>query len=351
MGTEYFLFALLIFFLVFSFRILVYFIKKFLQTLGGGNQSSSNYPGTGILLQKSKSVFPLIKLFLGIALFFSSLIGILGFLAFSLKDRLVNNDLMRIDKLLLGQYPFIWLQTANNFFKIFDKIILISFNSIGLSMSIALFIFYLSKNRKFLSWYVMSIPLACIISLPFWFAFPANSPQNAFLSNVYNKKINAGVKESLDRYQPTSSVSYFQSKVGEMQRKRPPISTMPSMHVAWAIIIAFLTFKLNKKLAFLFFPWAIFSAVGTVYLAQHYFIDIIAAVPVALASLWISSLLLALEKKYYQNPAQDSKENQLKSQIRSDLNKLILPFKLIASLIAERILNNEKNELTLWKGD
>lgn len=325
LGTKYFIF-------VFYFLIFILFLKiwfwsapKIIESLEKKIFLISIFEINNIF-QGAKGILPLLKLLLGVSLFFSAVGAILGFFISSTKERLVNNQLIEIDRFLFGHYPFIWFQSPGNFLKNFDFLFIKSFLFLGFMLGATLVLFYLSRKRKFLSQYIIAVTSTVLIALPFWFFFPSNSPQNAFLNNVYEKEINTELEKSINYYQPTNLALNFQREIGEKQKTAPPISTFPSMHVAWAIIIVYLTFQYNRKTIFFTLPWVIFSSLGTVFLAQHYFIDFLAAFPVAGISLWFSSFLVQLEKKYYQNPEQDLKEKDFKVQIKKDLTEILFLF-------------------------
>lgn len=342
-GMSYFNVTFYFFIFLILLRLIFWITNKLVKVIEKKQGIKSNEKRYLSLRKKIIGFFPMVRLFAGIALFFGALIGILGYWANALKDRLVNNELNGLDHYIFGNYPFLWLQSTDNLFRKFDGIILYCFGLISVFISLAFIIFYLAKNRKFLSMYIISISLAVLISLPIWYLLPSNSPQNAFIKNVYGKELKEDIKESVVGYRPTNVVSEFQDKINNQQKTTPPISTMPSMHVAWAIIIAYLTFKLNKKLSLIFIPWAIFSTIGTVYLAQHYFIDIIVSIPIAVISLEIAKKLVRFEKKYYHNPQQDNNEVSAKENIVKYINKLLIPFRVLPSIIINRKLSDEDN--------
>lgn len=340
-GGVYFTFIFYFFIFILFLRIWFWLVKVIIKSLDKKSFSNFSFKIKKVF-QKIKGTFPFIRLFILISFFFSALGGILGLFAVSLKERLVNNQLMEIDKFLFfGRYPFAWAQDPNNILRSFDYLIVNSFFLLSLALGITLVLFYLIRDRKFLSRFIISIASAALISLPLWFIFPSNSPQNTFLNNVYQKEINPEITQVVNNYQPTALVTKIQNGIDENQRSSPPISTMPSMHVAWAIIIVYLTFLYDKRTIFISLPWAILSSLGTFYLAQHYFIDILVSFPVAALALWFSSLLVKFEKKYYQKSEQDLREDCVKNQIKNDLSRAF-PFKFIFLKI-KKFQKNRKN--------
>lgn len=51
------------------------------------------------------------------------------------------------------------------------------------------------------------------------------------------------------------------------------ISAMPSLHVTIAVLMAMTAFRLNKKLGYLAWGYALIVQIGSVHLAWHYAID------------------------------------------------------------------------------
>lgn len=350
-GMSYFIFVLYFFLLIVIFKLFRIFIKfiLLLPKSEKNNIYNNNKNCYSIKINTIKSklsgIIPLSRIFLGLTIFSLFSIGMLNLWRSSLKEMLINEILNESDRYLFGIYPFIWLQNDSSFFRNFDLFILISFQSLAVVMSLTLFILYIGGKRKFVSWYIMSFVISLIISQPLWYFFPSNSPQNAFLRNVYGKEMKSNIERLVKDYRPTGIVSTFQDKINDLQKANPPISTMPSMHATWSIIIALVAFKYNKRLLFLFFPWAIFSIIGTVYLAQHYLIDVIIAFPIAFLALLISYFLIKLENKYYHHPAQDELEGKFKENIRKEFKKIFIIKKLIKSLVLKRGIHLEQKVL------
>jgi len=161
-----------------------------------------------------------------------------------------------------------------------------------------------------------------MIALPLWYFFPANSPQNTYLNNVYNKQIDSSIKELTDNYQPNKYLLSFHKEIGVEQGEIAPVTTMPSMHVAWTIVIIYYLFKFKRKTIYFTLPWAFFSILGTVYLAQHYFIDILVALLVALLAICLANCLVKIEKRYYQEGKLDNQEKFFKEEVKKDLSRI-----------------------------
>ena len=200
---------------------------------------------------------------------------------------------------MFGSYPFFWLQNPANFLRYLAPLFLYSFSFLGLLIGISWLFLFLNRSRKFFSQYVIATTLVIMISLPFWFLFPANSPQNAYLNNVYSKEIDSSIKKSVEDYRTNEFLLRFYENVGVKPGDIAPVTTMPSLHVAWAIIIVYYLFKFRKKTVYFTLPWATFSSLGAVYLGQHYFIDVLVSLPVAFIAIGLTGYLFKIEKRYY----------------------------------------------------
>ena len=327
-GTKYFLFVIYFFWFYIFFKLYLFLgnrFSKFLEFRKGFNLLRGVFYIKNFYFKLKQffiGISSFIIIFLLIIIFFALVTSFLGKLAIDTKSRLINDTLMFMDKYILGNFGFVWCSNIK-FLNFLAPIISWSFGLLGLMMGIALIVFWLCKSRPFFSKYIISMSLVLIIALPFWYYFPATSPSNAYFANVYNKKIPYWIKVDLNKYNFDNYFFNFSKKFSSNQVA--PVSTFPSMHVAWAIIIFYLFFKLNKKTAFVFFPWCIFAILGTFCLAQHYFVDILLSFPLVLISILFSDLMVKIEKKYYKKNKRDFLEEKLKNEIRNDL-KIILNF-------------------------
>ncbi|PIV10389.1 MAG: hypothetical protein COS49_00745 [Candidatus Portnoybacteria bacterium CG03_land_8_20_14_0_80_41_10] len=327
LGIKYFLIVFVFAFYYIFFKLYLYlihwlspFINKekslkilLLTWLKGFSQSCSkiknNFLGIFFFL---RPVFPIV-------LFFTLVTFLIGLMAFQLKDNLVDDQLMKIDKSMFGSYPFFWLQNPANFLRYLAPLFLYSFSFLGLLIGISWLFLFLNRSRKFFSQYVIATTLVIMISLPFWFLFPANSPQNAYLNNVYSKEIDSSIKKSVEDYRTNEFLLRFYENVGVKPGDIAPVTTMPSLHVAWAIIIVYYLFKFRKKTVYFTLPWATFSSLGAVYLGQHYFIDVLVSLPVAFIAIGLTGYLFKIEKRYYRANRLDKQEESFKEQIKKDL--------------------------------
>lgn len=70
-----------------------------------------------------------------------------------------------------------------------------------------------------------------------------------------------------------------------------PVNCFPSQHVAIVSIPPIIFWKYNKKLSLLFWIWAILVSISTLTIKQHYFVDIIGGMILALVSVALADKL------------------------------------------------------------
>jgi membrane-associated phospholipid phosphatase len=166
---------------------------------------------------------------------------------------------------------------ANNVFKsVFDflaKPIIFSFLELSLIMGASVILLF--GQKKIFAGMIVSYFLAMAFALPLWYTFPVNSPNNYFLSR------NLQIKD----YEPVEIVVDLQEGIREAQKDSLPISTFPSAHVMWGMETAYFWALYRRWTMIVFVPWFLLMTLGTVYLAQHWAIDVLVAIPLAIIAI------------------------------------------------------------------
>ncbi len=219
------------------------------------------------------------------------------------KTGLWGNIISSWDRTIFGTNPGIWL--INNFSNtFFEKTILWVYGNIFWALTLIFLIsFFFSKNafRKL----ILSFSISWIIALPFWFFFPAISPDLMFRIDRLEM---ASPREKLAYNNFTPSIQLKNSleheeKVYKVNTKPSerfiPISTFPSMHAAWGTVIAYTGIVLCPWLGIALVPLSILNDFGAVYILEHYSVDIFLGIIIALISIFITEMLMRREKKYF----------------------------------------------------
>ena len=221
--------------------------------------------------------------FFFLTLGFSCFLLVLSGLTVSVQGRLVNETLMGWDRLVFGVYPFIWLHTAANplkpAFDFISPLIIYSFQALSLLVG-ASFVFFFSRRRNSAEM-VISFYLAMAMGAVFWFSFPVNSPNNFFLA----------AHADISGFAPNQRVLTFEDITRQNQKAQPPVTTFPSCHVMWGMVIVYLWAAYDKRTLFLTLPWFTLNVLGTVFLAQHYAVDALFALPLGLLAILIGRIL------------------------------------------------------------
>lgn len=126
-----------------------------------------------------------------------------------------------------------------------------------------------------------------------WMLFPALSPQDRFLDNIYELPVEESIEPYMAAYHPQEEITVFLEEVRGQKALLQflPTTTMPSAHVAWALLLVYYSYRAFRWLIVLFLPFAILSSIGTVLFAQHYFVDIPAGIAIGFLSIWVARRL------------------------------------------------------------
>lgn len=189
---------------------------------------------------------------------------------------------MNLDFSIFGTYPSLTLQRywADTDLEL---LVLHAYNSIFTIIywvGVYLVLFHFDNFRKF----VMSMVGVFVVALPFWIMFPAISPQQMYLENLLGISIPESIAHYIHNFTASSqTLAYigFQSDLW-MIPGGYAVTTNPSMHAAWGVIVAYWGTKSWKWLGILLIPWSVLNAIGTVYTVQHYAVDTLNGVLLAL---------------------------------------------------------------------
>lgn len=263
---------------------------------------------------------------------------LLSIWTFETASRLLNDVFMNIDEELIGSYPFISLHAFSvpGLEALIPKLVIVSFLGLGFVMGVTGFLLYVFSEKRWLySGYVVSILMVLAFSMPLWFFFPAVSPQNAYIDNVYETRVPPDIAGDIETLKEDPALSSFFERVRALQEARPPISTMPSMHVAWALITIYFLLRLSPRTSFVSLPWFFFSSLGTVYLAQHYFIDVVVALFLTGGVIIFSGYLA----RRWENSFGETKFwQEFRGELRDDLWSLFAIGKKITRTARERLV-------------
>ena len=211
--------------------------------------------------------------------------------------RLKDEVLMNIDLSLTRVHPFIYLASLILPDWFVGAVVFLFQNFALMLIAGAMYIFF--KNKIIFQKFSVAFCLALIFIFPLWLKFPAMSPQDRFIDNVYNLPVASALSGEITAYNPHLYVKQFLADVrtGKEKSSLPymPTSTMPSSHIIWAMILGYFLFRTNFVVGLITLPLLMLSSFGTVFLAQHYFIDILAGIMVSGVTVAMISFLVKIK--------------------------------------------------------
>lgn len=188
--------------------------------------------------------------------------------------------LRNIDLKLIGTDLTVWFEKYTNPY--ITELLIISYFSYYVLPSLTFVMLLYSGKNSFtynnIRFYILSIIFAWYSAFIFYLLIPAAGPDITFPQN-YNVKI-----ESITFF----SKWYFET-VTSYLRESQVRNTFPSLHFAIILIVNYFSFRYSKKyFYFCTLPLGFGLFIATLYMRQHYFIDLIGSLPVAFYSIFLA---------------------------------------------------------------
>lgn len=163
----------------------------------------------------------------------------------------------------------------------------------GMTLLLLLFV----KRDNLLRLAITTFVFSNIFAYPFFYLLPAPGPLYSFIINVRNIDLPDDISNAIKKYNPSvhtvkttkSIMEYF---VNKDRDNTGAVSSLPSMHATWALISAYFLWRFKRITLIFTIPWVILMLTGGLYFSLHYFIDYIAAIPIAILSILFSNLLI-----------------------------------------------------------
>lgn len=152
------------------------------------------------------------------------------------------------------------------------------------------FLFYFCFPRRVFRSYVLAVFITSVMGYIGYLFVPAIGPYEAF---VRPATITFGNYANFGTF---SEISRFADHIRELHVDKLPASDcFPSLHTAWTVLVLGFAFAHARWLLPLVLPWAVGTIVGAIYLQQHYLIDILAGVAVAVVGTFVAARFVADE--------------------------------------------------------
>jgi hypothetical protein len=213
----------------------------------------------------------------------------------------VNELLMRADHAIFGTYvPFEMHEQL--LFQSLSAPLVFCYLKLSLAMAVVfvgLCMFQFGRFRQF----VLAFLTIGFLAQPIWFALPATTPDEAYRLN------RVGVKVPLEIGLETAApIAHLNHDVFNLLEQLEPfqsvpaggrffITSLPSMHVAWGILVVWFGATLDRRLAIVLIAWGLLNAVGAVFTLQHYAVDAVAGGVVTVVAVALVRGLIALEAR------------------------------------------------------
>lgn len=205
-----------------------------------------------------------------------------------------SQALMEIDRDIFGVHPTIWLHQSGNPFKydldLASPYIINIYGELGMLISLLLLL-ALVFDPHLLFRVSVVFALSVFASVPFWVAFPALTPNETFLSNKLHAEVAPSLQHELASFAPNPLMSQIFTSIAENRDTGKDgyygITTIPSMHITWSVFVLYYGILLYRKFAIYLVPYFILTVFSTIFLLQHFTLDIIAGIIVGVVLIFL----------------------------------------------------------------
>lgn len=246
----------------------------------------------------AKEIAQPLRLLWPLTLFSLPLFALLSTLSKLLQGHTQDLWLNNLDNLIFGYSPFLYFPTVYNA-PIFEQLISLSYVYLTHVIAITLVLCLLLRKTVLIRVFTLSFLVSLVIGFPLYAAIPCQDPNNFFIQNQNSIELPSNMREQLNAYAPSSVVSGMTTKISNLEQLgedgAPPISCLPSDHAVWAILILFILYLLTPWSLALSLPWVFCVLSGGVYFGQHYVVDYIAGLIVAVICIFASNKLITRE--------------------------------------------------------
>jgi membrane-associated phospholipid phosphatase len=228
---------------------------------------------------KSREFLRNIALCVSVLLTYEALEGIVGILT-------SNGDVIYLSSVDKAIFGFSFTAAVQNFFfSTTATTIATIFYSTHIYLVLIAMVAFWIINKNLYRGYTYSIILTAYMGLITFALFPTAPP---WYSGVAHNLLTQGFNML------PNSINTIQQTLTSAEDK---LAAFPSLHAAYATLFAVYTIKINPKLGFFSIPFLIGVLFSTLYLGQHYLIDLIAGIAYSLLAFFIVEKLISNGKK------------------------------------------------------
>ena len=200
----------------------------------------------------------------------------LGLLGFELHDRTFDAALSRIDTLLLGVDPSLWLdgRAPRKLVDVLSFVYLFYVGWVYLSIVLECF----GREEKDREAFLLGLTLTYCLGYLGYLFVPAHGPIGF---------------HAQDYAHPLAGGPVFQTMTRAVESQGGAIGAFPSLHVGGAVFLCLFDLRRNRMRGLTYLPVVPLVALSTVVLRFHYLVDWVGGIAVALFALWVTPRALA----------------------------------------------------------
>ena len=219
-------------------------------------------------------------------------------------DRVVNMSerLMQWDYTVFGSYvPFALQDLASN--EVIDYLLVGAYLFLAVFLSLVLIFLIITKPMRYLRLYLFSFFLAAFLATPFWYLFPAVTPNEMYRENKLEVTESGPIRDYAKMQSAKTSDRVTTLLAGLSQNASRPeeghyhVPTFPSMHIAWSVVVVFFAFQIWLPFGSVSFLWGILNIFGSMYTLQHYAVDVLLGLFIGTCAIALSYALIRVEER------------------------------------------------------
>ncbi len=245
--------------------------------------------------------------FLAVAIY-ENLTSLTAFIAIPLAD----NYLYSVDAAILGGTPSVYLQQfispALTYLLFWVYILVYTFPPVLFGV----YLFMKQGNLAF-SEYSHAIVICLLTGFVMYLLVPGIGPTSYF-SHMYTRDLYAGTTI------PPDAMSNIQAY---------PKNAFPSMHTALSTLVLIYAWKRERKVAYVLLPLTLLLWFSTLYLRQHYFVDLVAGWALAGAVCFYTPAIFAFTRSVsasLQDPGQTQKRSKkIRPAVADEADSILNP--------------------------
>jgi len=255
--------------------------------------------------QKKKELIDSLKSLGFIAVLISLLVFVTGSLVILLFsyvsiDRTINatNALISLEYSFFKTFPAYIMQYYS---LSLEEFFIFIYNSLYASAGIVCGLTFIFSKRLFRG-FIFTFFLFYIVAFIIWTLFPVLGPgPMLYLHDTHGYIFLKPVENILSHFHPSAFMHDYIYTLGNHLMTEGlrvlPVSTFPSAHAGWALIVAYYGIRLHKYFAIILIPSLVGIMISTFYLVQHYSLDALFGILISAFCILLIERVLTYDKE------------------------------------------------------